>query len=141
MRHTSWLNCSDTWYRPAVALLILSFNVGHLSAFYVVPGSNCTDACSSAFTAYTTNGSDIVCHDTDYNSTTIGEAFQICVSCEIQSPALNPYTVQTDVGWALCKCKLSCPPRPKATGSMADLATLDRQHEVHSRLVSIRFSQ
>ena len=111
MRHKSWLNCSDTRYLPAVALLILSLTVDHVSALYVVPGSNCTDACTSAITAYTTNGSDIVCHDTDYNSTTIGEAFQICVSCEIQSPALNPYTVQTDVGWALCKCESSCYPK------------------------------
>ena len=111
MRHTPWFNCSDTRYHPAVALLILSLNVSHVLALYVVPGSNCTDACSSAFTAYSTNGSDIVCHDTDYNSTTIGEAFQTCVSCEIQSPAINPYTVQTDVGWALCKCESSCSPK------------------------------
>ena len=93
--------------RPAVALLILSLIVGRVSGLYVVNGSNCTDACTSALDPYITNGSDIVCHDTSYNSTSVGEAFQDCVSCEIESPSFNPYTAQTDVGWALCKSRLS----------------------------------
>ena len=107
MRLLFWFSCSDTSYHPAVSLLVLSLTLPRALALYVVPGSNCTSVCSSAYTAYNTNGSDIVCHDRDYNSTVVGEAFQDCVSCEIQSPAINPYTVQTDVGWALCKPSLS----------------------------------
>ena len=107
MRPLFWFGCSDTSYHPAVSLLIFSLTLPRALALYVVPGSNCTSVCSSASTAYNTNGSDIVCHDKDYNSTVVGEAFQDCVSCEIQSPAINPYTVQTDVGWALCKPSLS----------------------------------
>ena len=95
---------SDTLYRAVIISLVLSLNVGHISALFVVPGSNCTAACSSSLTAFSTNGSDVVCHDTDYNSTAVGEAFRECISCEIQSPALNTYTVQTDIGWALCEC-------------------------------------
>ena len=103
MRFLFWYRCSDTWCRSAILLLIPSLIVPSVLALYVVPGSNCTSACLSTSTAYNTNGSDIVCNDRDYNSTAVGKAFEDCVSCEIQSPAFNSYTVQTDIGWGLCK--------------------------------------
>ena len=107
MKLPLWAKSSDTLYHHASSLLLFLLTVRYVSALNVVPGSNCTSVCSSTSTAYNTNGSDIVCHDKDYNSTVVGAAFQDCVSCEIQSAAINPYTVQTNVGWALCKPSFS----------------------------------
>lgn len=103
MRPTGWLNCKFTLYFALSYILIVLLNVPIALGLYVVPGSNCTPACSSALTTYRTNGTDISCHDRDYNGTVVGEAFQDCITCEMSSEAVDPYTVQTDLGWALCK--------------------------------------
>ena len=97
------LICNDTLYQLTLALLLVSFAIPHTRALLVVGGSNCTSACFSPLTVYNTNGSDVACHDTDYNSTSVGVDFQACVSCEIQSQAVPLTGEQSDLGWALCK--------------------------------------
>ena len=74
-------------------------------ALHVVDESNCTSVCFSPLTGYNTNGSNIVCHDSDFNSTDVGENFRRCVSCEVQSEALPLSGEQSDLGWALCKLR------------------------------------
>ncbi|MCJ1276317.1 hypothetical protein MMC21_004122 [Puttea exsequens] len=92
---------NKSWHSLYVGIIVLLAINPTATALYVVPGSNCTPACSSALTAYTTNGTNIACHDGDYNGTLVGEAFQDCVSCELSSQTLDSWTAQTDLGWAL----------------------------------------
>lgn len=87
----------------ALTLLLITLGLPNALALQVVSGSNCTDSCLSTLTTYTTNGSDITCRDTDYNSSVPGGAFRECVSCEIQSEAFNRKTGQTNLGWAFCE--------------------------------------
>ena len=103
MRPSTWLGCHDKSYQLTLVLSLVSFAIPDSLALLVVGGSNCTSACFSSLTVHNTNGSDIVCHDTDYNSTSVGEDFQACVSCEIQSEAIPLTGEQSDLGWALCK--------------------------------------
>ena len=70
----------------------------------MVQGSNCTSLCLSSLTAYSTNGSDVACHDSDYNTTVSGGTFQECVSCELQSQAVDSQPFQSNLGWAFCEC-------------------------------------
>ena len=102
-----WLSkcsgCNDTLHRLTLVLLIVSLSLPDTLALLVVGGSNCTSVCRSPQDVYNTNGSDIVCHDTDYNSTSTGVDFEACVSCEIQSQAVPLTGSQSDLGWALCK--------------------------------------
>ena len=91
-------------------LLLISLAIPQVIGLEVIPGSNCTNSCLSTVTGYTTNASDINCHDSDYNKSVSGGAFQECVSCELQSETFNRQTGQTDLGWALCK-PAHCSPR------------------------------
>ena len=106
MRLISWLNCNDTLHHAILSVVVVISITQPASTLYVVPGSNCTPACSSALTAYKTNGTDIACHDRDYNGTVVGEAFQECITCEMSSQTVDSYTAQTDLGWALCKSRV-----------------------------------
>lgn len=71
-------------------------------ALQVVPGSNCTAACTEHFRRTNTTSSDITCYDEDYNTTAVGKAFRDCVTCEFDSSTFDQQTNQTDLGWALC---------------------------------------
>lgn len=71
-------------------------------ALQVVPGSNCTAACTEHFRRTNTTSSDITCYDEDYNTTAVGNAFRDCVTCEFDSNTFDQQTNQTDLGWALC---------------------------------------
>ena len=103
MQPFTWPGCNDTLHQLTLLFFLLSFAISHSSALFVVGGSNCTSACFSPLTFYNTNGSDVSCRDTDYNSTSVGVEFQQCVSCEIQSQAIPLTGEQSDLGWALCK--------------------------------------
>lgn len=103
MRPSTCFGCHDKSYQLSLLLSLISFVIPDTLALLVVGGSNCTSACSSPPTVHNTNGSNIVCHDTDYNSTSVGEDFQACVSCEVQSQAIPLTGGQSDLGWALCK--------------------------------------
>ena len=86
-----------------VFLLLLLCTSTPSVALYVAEGSNCTSACASSLTGYTTDKSDVTCYDGNYNSTSTGVLFQDCVSCELQSQSADSRTGQTDLGWAFCK--------------------------------------
>lgn len=123
MRPSGRFYCYDTLQQLTLVLLV-SFNIPHASALLVLGGSNCTSACLSPKTVYNTNGSDIACHDTDYNTTSIGVDFQACVSCEIQSQAIPQTGEQSDLGWALYNmryalgwCLYDFPPGDNETAS------------------------
>ncbi len=104
MTPSSWRRGnSRQHHRYAGSLLLPLLVLPNVLALQVVPGSNCSTSCLSRITGYTTNGSDITCHDSDYNRTVFGSAFQECVTCEMQSETFNRQTGQTDLGWALCK--------------------------------------
>lgn len=103
MGPSRWFGCNDTLYQLTLALLLVPLAIPDTLALLVVGGSNCSSACFSPPTVYNTNGSDLACYDTDYNSTSAGVDFQACVSCEIQSQAIPLTGEQSDLGWALCK--------------------------------------
>ena len=102
MRPSRYLGYNHRVYQLTLVLLVV-FTIPETLALLVVGGSNCTSACYSPKTVYNTNGSDVACHDTDYNSTSTGVDFQACVSCEIQSQAIPLIGDQSDLGWALCE--------------------------------------
>lgn len=89
--------------RCAISLLLITLGLPNALALQVVSGSNCTSSCLSTLTSYTTNGSDIACHDTDYNSSVPGGVFKDCVTCELSGQSPDGQTGQTNLGWALCK--------------------------------------
>lgn len=63
-------------------------------------GSPCTDVCHQ--TSNETTPADIVCLDSDYNTTITGSNFQKCVECQLRSSYADNYTGETDVLWGLC---------------------------------------
>lgn len=85
-----------------VLLFCTSLILSSAFALEVVPGSNCTAACTRHFLRINTTGDDISCYDQDYNSSVAGTAFKDCVTCELESLTLDHQTNQTDLGWALC---------------------------------------
>ncbi|TQB72188.1 hypothetical protein MPDQ_006986 [Monascus purpureus] len=62
-------------------------------------GSPCTDVCHQ--TSNETTPADIVCLDSDYNTTITGSNFQKCVECQLRSSYADNYTGETDVLWGL----------------------------------------
>lgn len=129
-----WRGNNILWSQYALSLGLITLSLPNALALQVVSGSNCTNSCLSTITSYTTNGSDITCHDTDYNSSVPGGAFQECVSCEVRSEAFDGQTRQTDLGWAFCKLTVV----PIET--LARLMGMFRQYEIHIRLVYLRLS-
>ena len=125
---------NKSWHSLYVGIIVLLAINPTATALYVVPGSNCTPACSSALTAYTTNGTNIACHDGDYNGTLVGEAFQDCVSCELSSQTLDSWTAQTDLGWALCMSTYAV---FELHTHKLKLISRHSQHEICFRLVSV----
>jgi len=117
-----------------LSLLLVTLGLPNALALQVVSGSNCTSSCLSTITSYTTNGSDITCHDTDYNSSVPGGAFQQCVSCEFQSEAFNGQTGQTDLGLAFCKLNRAINRDIGETDYLWEF----RQYEIYLRLVHLR---
>lgn len=88
--------------RLSSIFICLGLIASNVAALQYVRGSNCTASCAEGDAAPATQGKDIVCSDSDFNNSATGSAFQACVSCELQSQALDQKTGQTDVGWALC---------------------------------------
>ena len=90
---------------PSLIHLLVLFSPRVLT-LHVVPGSNCTAACTQNVTSSRTTSEDITCFDKEYNSTTVGTSFQSCISCEMESHTFDQRTKQTDLGWALCKSRM-----------------------------------
>lgn len=81
----------------SVSILILS---SATSALQVVPGSPCFSQCTIDG-APTTNASEIVCSDVEFNSTATGLKFKQCTECLQGSRQFAG--VDTDVARYLCK--------------------------------------
>lgn len=123
----------ETWRcrRLRGVLLLLSCLVAGLpltTALHVVPGTNCTAVCSPTVDATNTTSGDITCYDEDYNGTDVGRTFRDCVSCEMKSPSIDQTSVQTDLGWALCR--LLQPYKTAKCGSLT----------LHPRLDNMRYA-
>lgn len=116
--------------RLAFLVSYISLILSSALALQVVPGSNCTAACTEHFTRTQTRGSDITCYDQDYNTTVAGNAFRDCVTCELESITFDHRTNQTDLGWALCTYALH-PLRPV---DMSTRAVRCRATEVFAKI-------
>ena len=110
-----WKDSSKSHHHQYAYSLLALLALPNALALEVVSGSNCSSSCLSTLTGYTTNGSDVACHDSDYNSTVYGGAFQDCVSCEIGSQEIDSQSGQSDLGWAFCRS--ICFPRPSHKGN------------------------
>jgi len=82
---------------PVLLALSLAL-IASSNALRVAPNSPCLSVCGDATL---TDGSDIVCDDTDFANTPTGRAFQECISCELNSTAYDTVTGQTDLQWLL----------------------------------------
>lgn len=80
-------------------LLLLTFSSPSI-ALRAVPSGHCAAVCGDVTT---TKGTDIVCVDQDYGNTPKGLAFEACISCQMNSTAVDTTTGETDLQWMLCK--------------------------------------
>lgn len=95
------------WHdRPATAALylaicLLTIALRLTSALPTVAGSPCESVCVNAGDPV----EDVVCLDADYQNLENGRAFQKCVSCQLNSTAVDTERNETDVGFGLRTCK------------------------------------
>jgi hypothetical protein len=78
-----------------IILLLATFRLS--TAFQFVPGSKCEPQCRNGDLV-----DDAVCLDAEYKSTPGGRGVQSCVSCLLNSTAVDHTTNVTDVEWGLC---------------------------------------
>jgi len=92
------------WHdRPATAALYLAicllvFTARLTSGLPTVAGSPCEPVCANAGDLV----EDVVCLDADYQNLENGRAFQKCVSCQLNSTAVDTEKNETDVEYGLC---------------------------------------
>lgn len=87
--------------RPSLlssVLLVVFASSG--AALRAVPQQQCAGACGNVSS---TTPQDIVCDDDGFATSSAGQAFQECLTCEINSTASDPNTGQSDLQWALCE--------------------------------------
>ncbi|MCJ1485446.1 hypothetical protein MMC06_005620 [Schaereria dolodes] len=84
-----------------ILFLNLLFTLPYTTALQVLQNSNCTSVCSPSSSAPSTDGSDIVCDDGAYNTTSVGQSYQTCLTCELASTQVDQASGQTDLGWGL----------------------------------------
>lgn len=107
-----------------ISILVLSSQ-----ALRAVPFGPCASLCGN--TSDTTSD-EIVCSDTDYQGTAAGQTAQACISCQLNSTAVDTATNTSDLQWALCRYHL-------AEGNiLAD--RMARQHPLHCVLLPLGFS-
>lgn len=117
-------------FRVLAVVLLSCLSFSSVLALYVVQGSNCTSVCSQRVLPSTTNGSDITCYDRDYNKTAVGALFRVCVACEMQSQTFDHVTLQTDLGWALCKYCRSVPHKTRHRRLIWDVNLVNMRYAV-----------
>ena len=78
-------------------ILILLPTLRLSDAYGFVPGSKCASKCEDG-----TLQQDAVCLDAEYRSTDGGNRIQSCVSCLLNSTAVDQSNNVTDVDWGLC---------------------------------------
>jgi len=62
------------------------------------PQSPCASLCGNISS---TSGDEISCYDDAYADTSVGQQFQACIACEINSTSVDPGTGSTDLQWLL----------------------------------------
>jgi hypothetical protein len=87
------------WLPACITLTVLLFLSTPSSTLRTVPGSPCESVCAS--NEFGTVEEDVVCLDEDYTSTKTGEDFQRCVSCGLNSTAVDRANNVSDVEYAL----------------------------------------
>jgi hypothetical protein len=81
-------------------LNLLAFPACH--SLRTAPGSVCSSLCTdSTASTSTTSSSEIVCQDSDYNSTSQGTSFQSCISCQLAHNHVDQATGESDLAWAI----------------------------------------
>lgn len=84
-----------------VSILLISFSLhATVQALRGNSGSPCASTCEEPTS--NTTVSDIVCRDTDYNSTEAGTTFVDCVECQLESTYVDRENGASDVQWGLC---------------------------------------
>ncbi|MCJ1336989.1 hypothetical protein MMC09_002267 [Bachmanniomyces sp. S44760] len=83
-------------------LLLISRLIQSVTTLEVIKGSNCSSVCSPNSATPSTSGNDeINCFDDAYNKTAVGQKYQNCLTCELQSTETDPVNMaQTNLGWA-----------------------------------------
>ena len=108
------------WHdRPATAAVYVAFCLLIVllrvtSALQSVPDSPCESVCADAGTLE----DDVVCLDADYQSLEQGQAFRKCVSCQLNSTAVDTAKNETDVEWGLCMILSTLPKLPEALNNV-----------------------
>jgi len=85
---------SIRFLRPTT-LVLNSIFVLSSTAVLVAPGSQCAVSCGNVLSS--TSPDDITCTDSTYASSSAGQVFQSCVSCEVTSTYVDESTNQTDL--------------------------------------------
>lgn len=87
----------------ALTLAVLLSNLSPaVLGLRVTSGSSCTDSCNKWGAATNTTADEISCVDSAFNSTTKGQDFKDCITCELESTYEDNTTGETDVNWGLC---------------------------------------
>lgn len=81
-----------------LAICLLTIVLRPASALPTVPGSSCESVCTNAGDLV----EDVVCLDADYQNLENGRAYQKCVSCQLNSTAVDTGKNETDVEFGLC---------------------------------------
>lgn len=81
-------------------LALFTLLLQEVSAVRFTPFSPCADVCGGMIR--NTTGSDVVCHDDQFDTTPEGRRFRDCVSCELQSTFYDVSHDESDVKWGLC---------------------------------------
>ncbi len=92
-----------------LAGLVLLFLFSSAFALQVTPGSPCAELCldpqNGNSTVSSTDTSDIVCSDSQYQSDKAGIKFRTCMECMQNSTKVDGG--QTDISWFLCENRRS----------------------------------
>ena len=93
---------------PVTSILSLFLLANRVLALQVSPNSPCASVClddpsldASDPNSSNTYGSDIVCLDTSFHTTSVGQKYESCVSCLQNSTASA--SGESDTEWFLCK--------------------------------------
>jgi hypothetical protein len=86
--------------RIFAGVVVLASSMGGVGAIRTVPSSQCAAICGDTSV---TKGSDIVCSDSDYANTNAGKVFASCITCQMNSTAVDLTTGDTDLKWMLCE--------------------------------------
>lgn len=88
-----------TIYLTLSLLLVLNQFVA-VVGLRTAPSSPCEDVCHRQST--NTTSKEIVCLDSQYNTTSTGSHFEECVDCQLRSNYTDGASGESDVSWGIC---------------------------------------